>query len=154
MNNTIIGKKIRCINFMSEISENIVKYAIYKKYKIMPNWNTKSGDLELLSIKIEVKGFSSDGPSSFGPEENWDFIYFIDCKDYINKNFIIYEIKLSNRSYIFRNIKINKNETFGQIADSNQRGKLRGCFDKIFKNQLANYCKIIFNGNINDLLIN
>jgi hypothetical protein len=150
--NINLKKKIRKLNFMSEISENIVKLAIRKKYGVCPMWNTKSGDLYICSKKIEVKGFSSDGPSSFGPTEDWDWIYFIDCKKYKEKHFIIYEIKLSNKSDIFRNIKISNNETFGKIADANQRGKLRGAFETIFKKQLGNNCNIIFNGYLKDLV--
>lgn len=144
-------KKIRKLNFMSEISENIVKLAIRKKYGVCPMWDTKSGDLYICSKKIEVKGFSSDGPSSFGPTEDWHWIYFIDCKKYKEKHFIIYEIKLSNKSDIFRNIKISSSDTFGKIADANQRGKLRGAFETIFKKQLGNNCNMIFNGYLKDL---
>lgn len=144
-------KKIRKLNFMSEISENIVKLAIRKKYSVCPIWDTKSGDLYICSKKIEVKGFSSDGPSSFGPTEDWDWIYFIDCKRYKEKYFIIYEIKLSNKSEIFRNIKISNNETFGHIVDTNQRGKLRGAFEIIFKKQLGTNCNIIFDSYLKDL---
>jgi len=61
-------------NFPSHISENIVKFALFKKYNIMPNWDTKTGDLDLFNLKIEVKGFSSTGPSSFGPTEEWDIL--------------------------------------------------------------------------------
>lgn len=35
-------------NFPSNISENISKFAIYKKYGIMPTWNTSKGDLQII----------------------------------------------------------------------------------------------------------
>lgn len=158
INRKLSKKKIRHDNFPSHISENIVKFAIFKKYKIMPSWDTNKGDLIfnkkfIKNLQIEVKGFMSDGPSSFGPSENWDWLYFIDCKDSINFNFKIYEIKLSNKNNIFRSIKINKNESFGEIADKNQRGKLRGSFYSIFKKQLpSQYCNLIFDGNISQLI--
>jgi hypothetical protein len=150
------NKKIRKINFDSSISENIVKFAIYKKYKIMPNWDTKCGDLEIDLInnilKIEVKGFISDGPNSFGPTENWDIIYFVDGKLIHDNKFIVYEIRLSNKNDVFRAIKLNEKETYGEIADRNQRGKLRGSFYDIFKKQLPDtYIKKIFEGHINEL---
>jgi hypothetical protein len=119
----------------------------------MPCWDTDNGDLTLLNKKLEIKGFMSSGPSSFGPTENWDWIYFIDCKDCLHKNFKIYEIKLSNNSSIWRNIIISKKAgTYGQIADANKRGQLRGEFYRIFKPQIEEYCKLIFNGNINELI--
>ena len=155
LNNLLSKKKIRNENFPSHISENIAKFAIYKKYKVMPCWDTNVGDIEINKLnikkKIEIKGFMSDGPSSFGPTENWDWLYFVDAKDTLNLNFKIYEIKLSNKDKIFREIKLNKKETYGEISEKNQRGKLRGCFETIFKSQLKNYCCLIFDGNILEL---
>ena len=202
-------KKWRRDNFPSAISENVCKYAIIEKYGLYPTWNTDKGDLQLCipCLQIEVKGFMSDGPTSFGPGENWDFIYFVDCKDFVSKKFKVYEVRLSNKSESWRKIKISgkyfntedildipenlselkikeikeicksrglklsgkkedlinriKNETpgskfknpetYGEIADKNQRGKLRGCFETIFKPQLGSKCKLIFDGNISDL---
>lgn len=152
VNKLLSKKKIRHENFPSHISENIVKFAIYKKYKIMPNWDTDVGDLCVNNLlKIEVKGFMSDGPSSFGPTEKWQLLYFVNAKDTLNKIYQVYEIKLSNIHPIFRNIKLNKNETYGEIADKNQRGKLRGSFYKIFKPQLKDHCHLIFDGEIKHL---
>ena len=111
--NTYLGNKHklwRNDNFPSHISENICKFAIFKKYGIMPTWNTSKGDLQIVMdnsvIQIEVKGFMSDGPSSFGPIENWDIIYFVDCKNFENKKFKVYEINLSNTSDIWKKLKI------------------------------------------------
>ena len=173
----------------------------------MPNWDTKKGDLELLNKQIEVKGFMSFGPTSFGPTENWDWIYFVDATDFINKKFKVFEIKLSNKSNVWRNIilsgkdfctdnildlpsnledidlnelknlckqrgivqgknrkeilyklknkpvgsKLNSPKTFGLIADEDSRGKLRGCFYNIFKPQLEEHCKLIFDDNLSEL---
>ena len=55
----------------------------------------------------------------------------------------------SNKSDIFRKIKLSKKETYGEIADSGRRP--RGSFDKIFKPQLTNYCELIFDGHITKL---
>lgn len=152
VNILLSNKKIRNDNFPSHISENIAKFSIFKKYKIMPCWDTPKGDLIInksnLIKQLEVKGFMSDGPSSFGPSEKWDILYFVDAKDTLNKSFKVYEIKLSNTHNIFRNIKINKTELYGEIADNNQRGKLRGSFNTTFKPQLGNKCKLIFEGHI------
>lgn len=100
--------------------------------------------------KIEVKGFSSNGPTSFGPSETWDILYFVNCKNYINKKFKVYEIKLSNKDNKFRNIKLTSTNTYGEIADLNQRGRLRATFSK-FKSELGNKCKKIFCGHIDEL---
>jgi hypothetical protein len=142
-------KKRRNENFPSDISENIAKFAIYKKYGIMPSWNTDKGDLIYNKKRLEIKGFMSVGPSSFGPTETWDKIYFVNAIDIFNKNFKVYEISLSNKCEIFRKIQISQNETFGHIADSGKRP--RGDFYGVIKPQIENYCKLIFDGHISNL---
>ena len=146
-------KKRRNENFPSDISENIAKLVIFAKYGIMPCWDTNKGDIIInktdIFKQIEVKGFISDGPSSFGPKENWDLLYFVDGQDIVNKNFKVYEIKLSNKNKIFRDIKVSKKETYGNIAESGRRP--RGSFYKIFKPQLGCHCKLIFDGHISEL---
>lgn len=150
INNKLTKKKIRFPNFPSEISENIVKFCLKKKYNSNPTWDTKSGDLIDGNFKIEVKGFSSNGPISFGPSEDWDILYFANCKEYQNKYFEIYEIKLSNKDTKFRNIQLTLESTFGEIADANQRGRLRACFTK-FEKELKKNCVLIFKGYIDEL---
>ena len=68
----------------------------------------------------------------------------------INKKFKVYEIKLTNKSEIFRGIKLSQRETYGEIADSGKRP--RGVFENIFQPQLGEHCKLIFDGNIADLM--
>jgi len=135
INKKLTDKKCRHENFPSHISENIVKFAIFKKYKTMPNWNTKKGDLTLLHRQIEVKGFSSDGPTSFGPSENWDWIYFVDCKDFKNKNFIVYEIKLSNKNEDWRKIILS-----GIIFDKKNICELPKNLETLNKKDLDKLC--------------
>lgn len=154
INSLLSQRKRRNENFPSDISENIVKFIVSRIYKIMPSWDTDIGDLiinknSIRKIQIEVKAFMSSGPSSFGPTEKWDWIYFVDGQDVKNKKFKIYEVKLSNKNEIFRNIKISKNETYGVIADSGRRP--RGSFYNIFKPQLENYCRLIFDGCLSEL---
>jgi hypothetical protein len=48
LNKLLNNKKIRNQNFPSE---NIVKFAFVKKYKIMPTWDTTKGDLAILTKK-------------------------------------------------------------------------------------------------------
>ena len=80
INAMLSEKKRRNENLPSDISENIAKFAIAKKYGVMPCWDTDKGDVVINKLdlfkQIEVKGFMSDGPSSFGPKEMWDLLYF------------------------------------------------------------------------------
>jgi|APSaa5957512535_1039671.scaffolds.fasta_scaffold129449_2 hypothetical protein len=145
-------KHIRLSNFPSHISENIAKFAIAKKYRIMPNWDTKIGDLVIdkLSkpIHCEVKGFTSFAPTSFGPKEKWDRIYFVNGFENNLKRYKIYEIKLSNMSDIWKNIKINKTQTYFDQCEQKRRPRLSF---KQLQSQLGNHCKLIFNGHISEL---
>jgi hypothetical protein len=152
INKQLSIKKCRNENFPSHISENIVKFVLCKKYNIMPLWDTKSGDLELCNKKLEVKAFMSVGPTSFGPKENWDYIYFVDAMDTKNLNYKVYEIKLSNCSSTWKNIIFSqKSGTYNDISIKNQRGNLRANFYKIIKPQIDNHCVLIFDGHLNDI---
>lgn len=64
------------------------------------NWDgVVGGDLMRPDgTKIEVKAFSSNAPTSFGPTENWDLIYFVDCTQYMSKKFRVYKCNLSSSS--------------------------------------------------------
>lgn len=141
-------KKIRNINFPSEISENLVKFYKFKQTGIMGTWNTDVGDIQIQEKRCEVKGFMSDGPSSFGPDEKWDWIYFVDCKDFLNKHFQIYEIKLSNSSEMWKQLKVSKTQTFYDQCVEKRRPRLT--FKEI-QSQLPEECKLIFSGPISHL---
>lgn len=151
INESLKNKKCRNENFPSEISENICKFALCKKYKMMPNWDSVSGDLDFYNKKIEVKGFMSCGPSSYGPTEKWDYICFVDAQDFKNFRFKVYLIKLKNTSDEWRNLKLTKLNTYGEIADANRRGQLRCCFYNIVFTQLKNHIELIFDGHLDEL---
>lgn len=149
------SKKIRKTNFPSHISENIVKFFFYKKYGFFPTWNTNKGDLTTKDcscnfLRLEVKASINlkNGPSTFGPTEKWDFIYFLDGKDIINKNIKIYEIKLKNNDKKWMNIKVNKKQTFGDQCKQGRRPRIN--FYKLEK-QIETDCKLVYNGSILDL---
>jgi hypothetical protein len=146
-------KKCRKPNFPSEISENLVKFAFQRKYNITPCWDTKKGDLiiNLLNFnkRLEIKGFTSFGPSSFGPTESWDYIYFVDAMDIMNKNFKIYEIRLSQNNKVWKNLKMNTKETYEDQCLQKRRPRI--CFNELLKQLKNEYYSIIFDGNI-DLL--
>lgn len=154
INKQLKYKKIRQTNFLSHISENIAKFAYYKKHNIMPTWDTKTGDLEIKSnkkkLKIEVKGSInlSNGPPTFGPTEKWNIILFVDAINTMKKRYIVYEFNISNASDKWKNLKINKTQTFEDQCKQKRRPRLK--FSEI-KKQLLNDCVIIFNGHINDL---
>ena len=143
INKNLKKKKIRHANFPSHISENIVKFVLFRKYKIMPTWDTQKGDLEFMHMKVEVKAFSSKGPTSFGPLEEWDRIYFVDATQFHQSKFKVYECNLKNTSCAWQQLRINKNETYGDQCKQKRRPRLH--FNEI-REQLGTNCKMIFHG--------
>ena len=152
INEHLRNKKVRKSNYPSEITENIVKFSIKKYYGIMPIWETKNGDLQLDYMKLEVKGsidLENGGPTSFGPLESWNRIYFVNCKYHHELKFTVYEIKLSNSSYIWKNIKLNKLETYEQQCIQKRRPRI--LFRELIKQIPQKYIKIIFDDYIDKL---
>lgn len=146
------SKKCRKPNYPSEITENLVKFAIIKIYNVSPSWDTEKGDLCLYGMKLEVKGsvdLINGGPCSFGPKEEWVRIYFVDALNCAIKKFKIYEIKLSNQSEIWKNIKVNKNQTYEDQCLQGRRPRIT--FKELIKQIPDNYINIIFDGSFSDL---
>ena len=116
----------------------------------MPSWDMKPGDLMINNLKLEVKGSLdlNNGPISFGPNENWNFIYFLDGYDTLNLNYKVYEIKHKNKSELWKSLKINKDETYENQCIQKRRPRIN--FNKI-QEHFKDECKLIFNGNFKDL---
>lgn len=156
INTSLKKKKIRYSNFPSHISENIVKFAIAKKNNIMPSWDTDKGDLCINNPKckfkhIEVKGsidLLNGGPSSYGPTENWDEIYFVDAVENNDKIYTIYQVKLSSTSEKWKNITVSKTQTF---ADQCLLGRRPRLTFKELRSQLGEDCKLFFRGHLSEM---
>ncbi len=152
MNTNLKSKKIRLPNYPSEITENLVKFAIIKKYGVSPCWNTKKGDLCLYEKQLEVKGsidLINGGPSSFGPKEEWHRIYFVDANDCLNKKYKIYEIQMSNKHEIWQNIRVNNNQTYQNQCLQKRRPRIK--FIDLIKQIPNTYTNVIFDGSFDDL---
>jgi len=150
INESLTNKKIRLSNFPSHISENIVKLAYHKKYGIMPNWDTDKGDLCIDKFRLKVKGSInlSNGPPTFGPTENWDQIYFLDGLNNHEKRYKIYEIRLSNDSDKWKNLKVSQKNTYFQVCQEKKRPRL---LFKEIQAQLGDDCELMFDGHISEL---
>lgn len=108
-------KKGRKPNFPEYVSEFIAREILNAK-------KGKTGDLVYKNKKIEVKCFASNGPTSFGPDESWDYIVLMDAiKDGIIDMFLY---KISNTSLVWQNIKINKFETFMDQCQQKRRPRI------------------------------
>jgi len=149
VNSKLSKKKIRRPNFPSEISENLVKFCKAHQTGIMGNWDHKPGDLRILEKQMEVKGFLSTGPSSFGPQETWDWIYFVDCRKTHKKKYKIYEIRMSNTDPLWKNIKVNQEQTFEAQCQQMRRPRIK--FEDIKQQLTSQHCHLIFKGHLSQL---
>lgn len=141
---------LRFPNFPECISENIIREYINIVEKRNCLCSLTSGDLQVnnkeITIKIEVKCFTSTGPTSFGPTENWDEIYFIDAFNFMEKKFKIYKLNLSNMSKEFKLIKINSNKTYEQVCNEGKRPRITF---NLLKKQLNEHVKMVYDGTLN-----
>jgi hypothetical protein len=157
LNNLYQGKclhrKIRLPNFPEFISETIVRRIIQniegKKCK-----KASTGDLQIVkegvNKRVEVKCFTSTGPSSFGPTECWDVIYFLDARNFLNHKFTCYKIKLSNKSKEWRKLKMNKTTTYAQQCKMGRRPRIG--FEKIKNDEIVgDHVICVFEGRLCDL---
>jgi hypothetical protein len=143
--------KMRLPIFQESLSENMIRLFILNNEKRNCNCS-KVGDLCIDdNIKIEVKCFSSSGPSSFGPTESWNKLYFLDALNFNENKFKIYKCNLSNNSEEWSKLKINSKETYSDVCKKGIRPRLE--FNKI-KLQLGNKIELLFEGNINKMITN
>lgn len=140
--------KIRLPNFNGDLSENIIRLYI-NNYENRNCECSKNGDLCINEIKIEVKCFSSSGPSSFGPKESWNEIYFLDATNFYDNRFKIFKCSLSNNSTLWKNIKINKSQSYYDVCKSGKRPRI---VFSLLKSQLKNNIKEIYNGCLENII--
>lgn len=145
----------RGLNFPEDISENIVTHLICLCENKDCLRNKAGGDLVIFendtTIKVEVKCFTSTGPSSFGPNESWHLLYFLDARDFMNGNFKLYKVELSNENERFRSIPVNKKQTYGDQCKEKRRPRIS--FERMHK-YISEDTTVVFDGNIFELHTN
>lgn len=145
--------KVRLPNMPEHISENIVKFILQNKMGDKTcSWDCKKGDLySALEKQQECKTFTSDGPPSFGPNEEWDVLYFLDARKWLEDHYILYRVGLSNRCDAWRNVKVNKNQTFGDQCQQNRRPRIT--WEALYP-QISTHCTKIFDGTFEEIFVN
>ncbi len=156
------GLNIRHQNTPEDITENITKFIIKnyendnsciwckgidKKYKLKGDLYSNKYDK---SMPIEVKSFTSNGPSQFGPDKNFSVLYFLDLKNFLNDKIILWKVYLNSNSDEFKNIKINKKQTMEEQFLQGRRPHIS--FDNIYS-QINNFCEKIYDGTFNDIFL-
>ena len=147
-----LNKKFRRRNFPEDVSETMVRFIIWRNTGIMPVQNSK-GDLLYLGKNVEVKAFISDGPSSFGPSESWDEIYFLDLTQVHTGNrskIILYKINLPMESKEWQAIKVNQKESMGDQQRSGRRPRIQ--FSKVQDQLDSKFICVEYDGYFEDLL--
>jgi hypothetical protein len=143
-----IRKLVRGMNIPEDISENIVKFIIRNTLgDDSCSWCKSVGMTgDLYSIKEgiqEVKAFSSDGPSSFGPRKKFDVIYFLDMRQWLRDTIILWKVNLNNESSQWKELKMNKKEDHKAQADRGIRPHI--AWDKIYP-QISDHCTKVYEG--------
>lgn len=153
INTTIkIGVKVRLPCIPEDISENIVKKIIHNKLNDKTSrWDCKKGDLESQKEgKQECKCFTSDGPLSFTPSSDWNVIYFLDARKWLNNIFILYRTSLTRTSPEWNSINVSKTQTFEDQTKQKRRPRITW---ETLHPQIETYCSKVYEGTFDDIFI-
>ena len=133
-----------------DISENIVKFIIQNwGGDKTSNWNCGRGDLfSKKEGKQECKCFTSDGPPSFTPSSEWDVIYFLDARGWLQDKFILHRVNLKRTSDECKNIKVSKSQTFDDQCKQTRRPRI--VWDSLHP-QIAKHCSQVFEGTFEEI---
>jgi predicted GIY-YIG superfamily endonuclease len=145
-----IGVKVRLPSIPEDISENIVKNIIRNKLDdTTSTWDCEKGDLHSQKEgKQECKCFTSDGPPSFTPSSDWDVLYFLDARRWLDDKFILYRIPLKRTSTEWKSIKVSKTQTF---EDQSKQGRRPRITWESLQPQIKEYCTKVYEGTFNDI---
>jgi len=146
------GLSIRHANPPEDITENIAKFVI-QNYDNDPSckWAKAieiKGDLcsKKFSIEFppEVKAFTSDGPSSFGPKKKFGAIYFVNMVDLIQHDkLIVWKVNLTNESPEWKNVKMSKTQIFNEQCEEGRRPHISW---SLLYPQIKEHCLKIYEG--------
>lgn len=141
-----------CGGLPEVLSENIIRLIINFKGDNSCTWKkikkTGSGDLHSkFDGHIEAKSFTSNGPISFGPNEKWDNLYFLDARGWLDDYYVLYKLNCSNTE--FKRIRVSKKNTYYDQISMNRRPRIswkklkpqlckgvHGKFERIFSGSL------------------
>jgi len=154
------GLPIRHQNTPEDITENITKFII-RKYendkncvwcKVVDKKFGLTGDLYSnkydKNAPIEVKSFTSNGPSQFGPGKKFGVLYFLDLRKWLNNEIILWKVNLNDLSDEFKNIKVSKTQTMKQQFDEGRRPHIS--WSNIYP-QISTFCEKIYEGTFENI---
>jgi hypothetical protein len=152
------GLNIRGQNPPEDITENMTKEIIRihegDSSCLWAKGVNKSGDLISNTFTeenpIEVKAFSSDGPSQFGPDKNFGVLYFLDMRKWLKNQFVLWKVNLSNESPEWKNVKVNKTETMEQQCSQGRRPRIG--WVSLYP-QIKEHCVKVYEGTFEGIFI-
>jgi hypothetical protein len=154
------GIPIRHQNTPEDITENIAKFiirkiendkscvwckGINKKYGLTGDLYSNKYDK---TTPIEVKSFTSIGPSQFGPDKKFGVLYFLDLRKWLNNEIILWKVNLNHLSDEFKNIKVSKTQTMGEQFLEGRRPRIS--WDNIYP-QISEFCEKIYEGTFENI---
>jgi hypothetical protein len=143
-----ISFRLPCIP--EDISENMIKFIIHKNGDVTSSWDCKGDLLSSIEGKQECKCFTSSGPISFTPSSEWDSIYFLDATQWLNDSFKLYKFPYKRTSDEWKNIKVNKNQTFEDQSLQGRRPRIN--WSGLYP-QIKEKCSLIFEGSFEDIIV-
>jgi hypothetical protein len=145
-----VGIGIRLPSIPEDISENIIKFIIHNKCGDKTSrWDCKVGDLYSQNEgKQECKCFTSNGPLSFTPSTEWDVIYFLDARNWLNDTFVLYKSSLKRTSKEWKNIMVNKLQTFEEQCKQGRRPRIN--WERLYP-LISSHCIKIYDGKFENI---
>jgi hypothetical protein len=142
--------KFRLPSIPEDISENIIKFIIHELGDKTSKWNCKTGDLfSIKEGKQECKTFTSKGPISFSPTISYNVIYFLDARLWLKDIFILYKINITQHLDRWKNISVNKKQTFYDQCQQGRRPRIS--WDSLYK-QTSDICEKIYEGDLEKII--
>lgn len=149
------------VSLPADISESIVQFILNKKGDKTCRKASKGDLVSDIEGVLQVKSFTSDGPTSFGAKTYWDVIYFLDGREWkVNDRYRLYRIAVASDDPRWRGLYFTESKTFGEMVESpvdrddkkkHTPVRPRCSFEKI-RTQLGNLCEMVYEGDINDIL--
>lgn len=144
-----LGIKFRLPSIPEDISENIIKFIIRNKLgDPTSRWDCKGDLLSIKEGKQECKCFTSDGPPSFTPTSEWDVIYFLDARKWLENKFVLFRVSLKRTSVEWQSIKVNRRQTFAEQCEQGRRPRIT--WDSLYP-QIRERVEKMFEGSFEDI---
>lgn len=152
------GLPIRHQNPPEDITENIAKFIIQnydgdtscKWAKSLGIKGDLYSDKYTIDMPIEIKSFTSDGPSSFGPNKKFGVLYFLNMRGWLEDRIILWKVNLTSESPEWKQLKMNKNQTHEEQCKEKRRPHIS--WDKIYP-QIENHCNKVYDGTFENIFI-